>query len=75
MLLAITFSEFIVKINVIAGIVCAMFGVACILISRRFAQAVDKTSKITKSSKAYVSTNVLGLVLILAGMILIALPL
>ena len=75
MLLAVKFSEFIVKVNVIVGMICAGLGVACLIIARRFAQAVDKTDTVTKSSKAYIGAKIVGLVLILLGMILIALPL
>ena len=74
MLLAVKFSEFIVKVNVIVGMVLAGLGVACLLVARRFAQAVDKTETVTKSSRAYIGAKILGVVLILVGMILIALP-
>lgn len=74
MLLAVKFSEFIVKANVIIGIICACLGVASLIVARRFAQAVDKSETVTKSSKAYIGARVFGLVMILVGMILIALP-
>lgn len=75
MLLGVTFSEFIVKVNVIAGIILCALGVASFILAGRIAQAVDKSDKVIKSSKAFITTRIVGLVLVLAGMILIALPL
>lgn len=74
MLLAVKFTDFIVRFNVIVGIICAAIGLACILLARRVTQAVDKTDSITTSSKTYVACKIAGLILILIGMILIALP-
>lgn len=74
MLLAVKFSEFIVKVNVIIGMICAIVGVASLIVAYRFAQAVDKSETVTKSSKAYIYTRIFGVVMILLGMILIALP-
>lgn len=74
MLLGVTFSEFIVKINVIIGMVLCAFGVASFVLAKRVAQAVDKTEVAYKSSKSYITTKIVGLVLVLVGMILIALP-
>lgn len=74
MLLAVTFTEFIVKINVIIGIIIASLGLGAIFLSRRITQMVDKVEIISKSSKTYVISKVVGLVMLLVGMILIALP-
>ena len=74
MLLAVKFSEFITKVNVILGIIIAAVGIASILIASRLSQAIDKSDKVNKSSKSYIACKVAGLVCILLGMILIALP-
>lgn len=74
MLLGVTFSDFITKVNVIIGIAVCAFGVACFILAKRVAQAVDKTDTVYKSSKSYITTKIAGLVLVLIGMILIALP-
>lgn len=75
MLLGVKFSEFIIKANVIFGIVLCAIGVACFILAKRVSQAVDKTDTANKSSKSYITTNIVGLVCVIAGMILIALPL
>ena len=75
MLLAVTLSEFLVKINVIVGMILEGLGVASLLIAKNLSFAVNKSRKLDKSSKPYVGTKVIGLIMILAGMILIALPL
>lgn len=74
MLLAVKFSEFIVKANVIIGIIIAAIGIASIIVAGRLSQAIDKSDKINKSGKTYIVCKVVGLVCILLGMILIALP-
>jgi len=74
MLLAVKFSEFITKFNVILGIIIAAVGIASIVIAGRLSQAIDKTDKVNKSSKSYIVCKVVGLVCILLGMIIIALP-
>ena len=75
MLLGVTFGQFISKVNVIIGIVACALGVASFILAKRVAQAVDKTETVYKSSKSYITTKIVGLVLVLLGMILIALPL
>lgn len=75
MLLGVTFGQFISKVNVIIGIVVCALGVASFILAKRVAQAVDKTETVYKSSKSYITTKIVGLVLVLLGMILIALPL
>lgn len=74
MLLAVKFSEFITKFNVILGIIIAAIGIASIIIAGRLAQVIDKSESVNKSSKSYIICKVVGLVCILLGMILIALP-
>lgn len=74
MLLAVKFSEFITKFNVILGIIIAAVGIASIIVSPRLSQVIDKSDKVNKASKSYIACKVVGLVCILLGMILIALP-
>ena len=75
MLLAVKFSEFITKANVIIGIIVAALGIASMIIASRLSVVIDKSEKVNKSSKSYIACKVAGLVCILLGMILIALPL
>ena len=74
MLLAVKLSEFLVKFNVILGIIIAAVGVASLIIAPRLSQAINKSEKVDKSSKSYIGCKVVGLVCVLLGMILIALP-
>ena len=75
MLLAVKFSEFIVKVNVILGIIIAALGIASIIIASRLSEFIEKTDSVNKSSKVYSGCKIVGVVCILLGMILIALPL
>ena len=75
MLLAVKFSEFIVKANVIIGIIIAALGIAAFLIASKLTIFIDKTETLNKSSKVYMACKIAGLIGILLGMILIALPL
>lgn len=75
MLIGVVLSEFLQKINVIIGIVLAIFGVASFVMAKRITQSVRKTSNVKKNDNVYITANVVGIILILLGMILIALPL
>lgn len=74
MLLAVKFSEFIAKTNVIIGIIVAAIGIAGLIIAPRLTAFLDKTETANKSSKSYVTCKAVGIVCLLLGMILIALP-
>ena len=74
-MLGITFSEFIQKTNVIVGIILAILGVACWLLAINVAKAVRKTEQIKPNDAVLIGVKVAGLVGILIGMVLIALPL
>lgn len=75
MLLAVKFSEFITKTNVIIGIIIAAIGIASFIIASTLAMFLDKSETLNKSSKVYITCKVVGIVCVLLGMILIALPL
>lgn len=74
-LLGVTFKEFIQKGNVIFGIVLAIIGVACWLLATSIAKAVRKNEVIKPEDSVLVGCRIAGLVCILLGMVLIALPL
>ena len=74
MLLAVSFSQFISRGNVIAGIILASIGLAIIFLARRFTQTMEKTDAISRASKYYVVAKIVGVVVLLIGMILIAIP-
>jgi len=73
-ILGITFKEFIQKGNVIIGILLSIFGVACWLLSKNIAQTVRKTKQIKPNDAVLIGCKVLGLVALLVGMVLIAIP-
>lgn len=75
LLLGITFGEFIQKTNVIIGIVLAVLGVAAWLLSMNIAKAVRGTEEIKSNDTILIGCKVAGLVALLVGMVLIALPL
>ena len=73
-ILGITFKEFIQKGNVIFGIVLAIVGVACWLLARHITEAVRKTNQIKPNDTLLIGLKVAGLVTLLVGMVLIAIP-
>ena len=74
-ILGVTFREFIQKTNVIIGIAFAILGVACWLLALNIAKSVRKTEQIKPNDAILIGFKVAGLVGILLGMVLIALPL
>lgn len=74
-ILGITFKEFIQKGNVIFGIVLAILGVAFWLLAKNITQAVRKTDQIKPNDTVLIAWKVVGLVGVLVGMVLMALPL
>lgn len=73
-LLGVTFNEFIQKGNVIVGIILAILGVAMWLLSISIAKAVRQTSAIRQNDTVLITCRVIGLVSLLIGMVLIAIP-
>jgi len=74
-LLGITFKEFIQKGNVIVGIVCAILGVASWMLAVSVAKAVRKNGPVKSNDTVVIGCRIVGLVALLVGMVLIALPL
>lgn len=74
-ILGITFKEFIQKGNVILGIILAILGVACWLLAMNIAKFVRKNDQIKPNDTVLIGCKVVGLVAILVGMVLIAIPL
>jgi len=74
-ILGVTFSEFIQKTNVIVGIICAILGVAGWLLATSITSTIRKGNQVKSNDTILIGCKVAGLVLILVGMVLIALPL
>ncbi len=74
-ILGVSFTEFIQKTNVIIGIILAIIGIACWLLAETIAKTVRKTDQIKSNDSIAVGFKVCGLVILLIGMVLIALPL
>ena len=74
-ILGITFKEFMQKGNVIAGIIIAVIGVAAWLLATNIAKFVRKSNDIKPNDAVLLGCKIVGLVSILVGMVLIALPL
>ncbi|MFQ6724308.1 MAG: hypothetical protein ACLRFE_03125 [Clostridia bacterium] len=74
-ILGVTFTEFIQKTNVIIGIILAILGVASWLLAINIARAVRKTDAIKPNDTVLVGCKVVGLISLLIGMVLIAIPL
>ncbi len=74
-ILGVTFGEFMSKANVIIGIICAVIGVACWLLASPIAKAARGTANVKSNDSILIGCKVAGLVALLIGMVLIALPL
>ena len=74
LILGVTFKEFMQKTNVIVGIVFAIVGVACWLLAKNVATAVRKTEQVKSNDTILIGFKVAGLVSLLLGMVLIAIP-
>ena len=66
--------EFLLRYTVVIGVILAMFGVALCLSAKRITMAVRKQDEINKEDRLFVALRIVGICLILAGMIVIALP-
>jgi len=74
LILGITFKEFIKNVNVMAGIVLAIVGLAFCLMAMNITQAVRKTKQIKPNDTLLIGLKVASLVILLLGMVLIAIP-
>lgn len=74
-ILGVTFKEFIQKGNVIIGIILAILGVGCWLLARNITVAIRKTEVVKPNDAILIGLKVAGLVALLLGMVLIAIPL
>lgn len=74
-ILGVTFKEFIQKGNVIIGIICAILGIATWLLALNIAKTVRRTQVVKPNDAVLIGCKVTGLVMLLIGMVLIAIPL
>ena len=74
-ILGVTFKEFIQKGNVIVGIILAILGVAMWLLAMNVAKSVRRAETVKSNDTVLVGCKVAGLIMLLLGMILIAIPL
>lgn len=66
--------EFLLRYTVIIGIVVAIIGVAILLSAKRITMAKRKQEEINKNDSFYNALRIVGICLILAGMIIMVLP-
>ena len=74
-MLGITFNEFIQKGNVIVGIILAILGIAIWLLAANITKVVRQSTSAKQNDTVYTSCKVIGLISLLIGMVLIAIPL
>ena len=74
MFLAMHPFEFILRYTVLAGMLTATIGVAICMMAKRITMAKRKQAEFNKNDKFYSALVVVGIMFILAGMIIIALP-
>ncbi len=66
--------EFLLRYSVITGVLIAMVGVAILFMAKKITLARRKTDELNKNDKLYLTLLILGLMFVLIGMIIIALP-
>ena len=66
--------EFLLRYNVLAGMVVAIIGTAICMMAKRIAMAKKGQVEIDRNDSTYTKLKFFGLALIIVGMILIALP-
>ena len=66
--------EFLLRYNVITGIVFAIIGTAICMLAKRITMAKKNQVEISKNDKFYTALMLVVLAFILIGMIIIALP-
>ena len=74
MFLAMHPFEFLLRYTVIAGMLIATIGVAICMMAKRITMAKRQQVEFNKNDKLYSTLIVIGIMFILAGMIIIALP-
>ena len=72
--LALNPMEFLLRYNVIAGIICATIGTALYMMAKRITMAKKHKIEVERGDKLYVALQCISILFIVAGMILIALP-
>ena len=73
-ILGVTFKNFIQQGNVIIGIILAIIGMACWMLATNIAQVVRKTKEVSGNDTILLGCKIAGLVCLLVGMVLIAIP-
>ncbi|HJD06033.1 MAG TPA: hypothetical protein IAB72_04115 [Candidatus Onthoplasma faecipullorum] len=66
--------EFLLRYTVITGVIIAIVGTAILFMAKRITMAKRKTDEINKNDKLYITLLIVGLMFVLIGMIIIALP-
>ena len=66
--------EFLLRYTVVIGTILAMLGVALLLSAKRITMAARKQDEINKNDSLFITLRFVGVCPILAGMIIIALP-
>ena len=74
-LLAMEPLEFLLRYNVIGGMLLAIIGTAICMMAKRITMAKRKQVEISSGDKFYAGLKLIGICFILLGMICIALPL
>ena len=67
--------EFLLRYNVIVGVIFAIIGAAICMMAKRITMAKRQQVEINKNDKYYVRLQLIGVAFIILGMICIALPL
>ncbi len=74
MFLAMHPFEFLLRYTVIAGMLVAIIGAAICMMAKRITMAKRQQVEVNKNDKLYSTLIIVGVLLLLAGMIIIALP-
>lgn len=73
-ILGVTPLEFLLRYTVITGIIIAIVGTAILFMAKHITRAKRGTDEVDKNDKLYITLLIVGLMFVLIGMIIIALP-
>lgn len=61
-------------LTVIIGMIVAVVGISLVFLAKRLTRAFKRTDDVADNDKLYTALKIIGLVFILAGLILVAIP-
>ena len=71
-MLGVSLIQFLSNPLIIVGLILLAFGIATVCLAKRITRVARQTNKVDQNDKVYVAFKVVGLLLMIAGFILVA---